>query len=467
MQIKIPHLIGTRDFYKTTLHIAIPIMIQNAITNFVGMLDNIMVGRIGTDAMSGVSIVNQLFFVFMLCLFGGNAGIGIFTAQFAGKKDTEGIRYTMRMKIMLSVIVTIAGILMFFFMGDTLISLWLKGESGTGDALATLSSANEYLFIMYFGMLPLALSFAYSGTLRETGETIVPMAAGIAAMLINLIGNYLLIYGRLGFPVMGVRGAALATVISRYAELAIVIIWTHRNTSRNPFAVGLYRSMYLPLSLVGRILPKAAPLLLNEFLWSLGQTVNSQQYSMRGLDVVAAMNIASTLSNLFNIAFIAMGDTIAIMLGQELGKKIKSDNEIKEESYQLTFFTLCMCLVSASVLFFISEWFPQIFNTSDAVRHIATGLIRLSALFMPLYSYENSAYFTLRSGGKTWITFAFDSLFVWIVTIPALVLLVRFTELPILPLFTCIQCLSIIKCTIGFFMVRNGFWINDLTQYRT
>ena len=466
MQTNKLNLIGTSDFYKMTLRIAIPIMIQNGITNFVGMLDNIMVGRIGTDAMSGVSIVNQLLFVFMLCLFGGNAGIGIFTAQFAGKGDAEGIRFTMRMKVILSFIVTLIGILIFVFRGNDLINLWLKGESGTGDAYATLSSANEYLFIMYFGMLPLALSFSYAGTLRETGETIVPMAAGIMAMLINLVGNYLLIYGKFGFPVMGVSGAAIATVISRFAELAILVIWTHRNKSRNPFAAGLYRSFFIPTSLIVSILPKAAPLLLNEFLWSLGQTVNSQQYSLRGLDVVAAMNISTTINNLFNIAFIAMGDTIAIILGQELGKRMKKDHEIKETSYQLTAFTLGLCVISGAILFAISGYFPELFKTSGAVKAIATGLIRTCALFMPLYAYENCAYFTLRSGGKTWITFAFDSLFAWFFTIPILILLVRFTSLTILVLFASMQSLELIKCAIGFFMVRNGFWINDLTQYK-
>ncbi len=465
MQKKKLNLIGTKDFYGRVLSIAIPIMIQNGITSFVGMLDNIMVGRIGTDAMSGVSIVNQLMFIFMLCLFGGNAGIGIFTAQFAGKGDTEGIRYTMRMKVILSVLVTVFGIVIFSLRGNDLISLWLKGENGTGDPVATLFSANEYLFIMYFGMLPIALSFAYAGTLRETGETIVPMAAGIVAMIINLAGNYLLIYGKLGFPVMGVQGAALATVLSRYTELLIVMIWTHRNTVKNAFAVGLYSSVFVPFQLVKNILPKAAPLLVNEFLWSLGQTVNSQQYSLRGLDVVAAMNISNTINNLFNIAFIAMGDTIAIILGQELGKRLKTNSELKEEAYQLTVFTLGLCVISGTLLFIISGWFPMIFNTSDKVREIATGLIRISAVCMVLYAYENSAYFTLRSGGKTMITFAFDSLSAWFFTIPILVVLIHFTDFPILPLFAGMQCLEIVKCAIGFYLVKSGFWINDLTEY--
>ena len=458
-------LIGTRNFYKKTLAVAVPIMIQNGITNFVSMLDNIMVGRVGTDAMSGVSIVNQLLFVFILCLFGATAGIGIFTAQFSGKGDNEGIRYTMRMKLVVALFLAAVGISIFALKGDTLIQFWLKGESGTGNIANTLASAKSYLFVCLFEMVPLAIAMSYAGTLRETGETILPMKAGVAAVCVNLIGNYILIYGKFGAPALGVVGAALATVISRFVEAFIVIFWMHTHADKSPYAAGLYKSLYIPADLVKKIALKASPVLLNEFLWAGGQTVLSQQYSLMGLDVVAAMNISSTVNNVFNIVFIAMGDAIAIILGQELGKKMKNKDGIMEEAHQLAFFTVAVCLISGTLLFMVSSHFPRIYNTSDTIRGIATGLIRLCAVFMPLYAYENSTYFTLRSGGNTWLTFVFDSLFVWVLSIPVLFVLVRFSSLSILPMFTCVQLLELIKCAIGFIMVNKGIWINDLTQY--
>ncbi|MCR5775113.1 MAG: MATE family efflux transporter [Lachnospiraceae bacterium] len=445
--------------------VAVPIMIQNGITNFVGMLDNIMVGRVGTDAMSGVSIVNQLFFVFTLCLFGATAGIGIFTAQFAGKGDRDGIRYTMRMKLMVSVVLVVIGMIVFTSSGTGLIRLWLQGDSGTGDLTETLLAGERYLKVLMFEMAPLALAMSYTGTLRETGETILPMKAGILAVLVNLAGNYILIYGKLGAPALGVTGAALATVISRYVEAAFVIIWTHTHASINPFITGLFRSFYIPGDLIGKMALKAFPLLLNETLWSGGQTVLSQQYSLMGLDVVAAMNISNTVNNVFNIVFIAMGDAIAIILGQELGKKKTDRGGLLEKAHQLSFFTILVCLMSGALLFLVSSAFPRIYNTSDTIREIATGLIRVCAVFMPLYAYENSSYFTLRSGGKTWITFVFDSMFVWVVSIPAVFLLIKTTSLTILPLFTCVQLLELIKCGIGFALVNKGIWINDLTKY--
>lgn len=458
-------LIGTRDFYRKTMSIAVPIMVQTGITNFVNMLDNIMVGRVGTDAMSGVSIVNQLFFVFTLCLFGATAGIGLFTAQFFGKGDHDGIRYTMRMKLMVAVLITLLGILILSLQGGALIGFWLRGDSGTGSIVDTLSSARSYLMVSLYGTLPMAIGMSYAGTLRETGETVLPMKAGLVAVLVNLVGNYILIYGKLGAPALGVVGAAAATVISRYVEAFIVIAWTHAHPVKNAFVTGLYGSLYVPSDLIKKVWVKASPVLLNEFLWAGGQTVLSQQYSLKGLDVVAAMNISSTVNNVFNIVFIAMGEATAIIMGHELGKRKLDRKGLLEEAHRLSFLSVIICFVSGAALFIVSGYFPLIYNTSDTIRQIATGLIRLSAIFMPLYAYENSSYFTLRSGGKTWITFVFDSMFVWLISIPALYLLVRFTSLAILPLFAGIQLLEFLKCGMGFFLVCRGVWINDLTQY--
>ena len=458
-------LTGTKDFYKKVLGIAVPVMIQNGITNFVNMLDNIMVGRVGTDAMSGVSIVNQLIFVFILCLFGATAGIGIFTAQFAGKGDHDGIRYTLRVKLLVVLFLTIIGILLLVIKGESLIGFWLRGDSGTGSIADTLVSARSYLFMSVFQLFPLAIAMSYTGTLRETGETVLPMKAGVTAVLVNLIGNYILIYGKFGAPALGVTGAALATVISRYVEAIIVIVWTHSHSSINRFVLGLYKSLYVPADLVRKIAIKSSPILLNEFLWSSGLTMLNQQYSLLGLDVVASLNISTTINNVFNIGLIAMGDAIAIILGQELGKKMKSRSELLEEAHQLAFCTFIICIISGIALLLISHWFPRIYNTSDTIRNLASGLICISAICMPLYGYENSAYFTLRSGGNTWMTFVFDSLFVWVVSIPVLFMLIRFTSLTVLPVFAIVQLLELIKCTLGFILVSKGVWINDLTQY--
>jgi putative MATE family efflux protein len=455
--------IGDKAFYRRVMTVAIPILIQNTITNFVSLLDNIMVGKVGTLEMSGVSIINQLMFVFMLCVFGAVAGAGIFTAQFYGCQDHKGIRQTFRFKILIGFAISALGIGIFYFFGNELISMYLQGDNDPAEAALTLQHGRSYLMVMLFGLLPFALSNAYCSTLRETGQTFVPMVAGICAVLVNLALNYVLIFGHLGAPAMGVRGAALATVISRYTELAIVAGWTHLNGAKNPFIRGAYRSLHIPAGLLKQITIKGMPLLINEFLFASGMAVMNQCYSVRGLDVVAAMNINSTIYNMGSVAFLTMGNVVAIIMGQMMGAN-NTKEEIQDSHRKLTVLSVGSCFLFGLILVAISGIFPMIYNTSDSVRGLATQLICISAAFMPFNAYIHSAYFALRSGGKTFVTFLFDSGFVWCLNVPLAYLLSRFTGVPIIPLY--LTCLStdILKCLVGYFMVRSGNWIQNLTK---
>ena len=186
--------IGDRAFYRRVFGVAIPIIIQSGITNFVSMLDNIMVGQIGTVPMSGVSIVNGILFVFNLCIFGGTAGAGIFTAQFYGSGDDDGIRHTFRFKILLSLVLGFLGIAIFLAGGTSLIGLYLTGEGDAAMASDTLQHGLKYLHVMLWGLIPFALTTTYSSTLRECGESVVPMVGGVVAVFVNLILNYVLIF---------------------------------------------------------------------------------------------------------------------------------------------------------------------------------------------------------------------------------------------------------------------------------
>ena len=311
--------IGDRAFYRQIFTIAIPIIIQNGITNFVSLLDNIMVGQVGTIPMSGVSIVNGLLFVFNLCIFGASSGAGIFTAQFYGSQNHEGIRHTFRFKVLSCLLLAALGNLIFTIGDKLLIGLYLTGEGDAATAAGALQYGQQYLKVMLWGFLPFALANAYSSTLRETGETFIPMIAGIVAVFVNLCLNYVLIFGHFGAPAMGVKGAAVATVISRYVELIIVAWWTHRNREKNPFICGVYRSVFIPLALLRDIIFKGMPLLVNEFLWASGMAILNQCYSTCGLDVVPATNISSTLYNVGSVVFLAMGSSVGIIMGQMLG----------------------------------------------------------------------------------------------------------------------------------------------------
>ena len=453
---------GDRKFYSKALAVAIPIMIQTGITNFVNMLDNVMVGQLGTDAISGVAIINQLMFVFNLCIFGAFSGVGIFTAQFYGKGDHEGVRYTFRMQVFAALFLIALGFFVILTWGDPIIMRFLTADSGGGTVDGTLTLAKKYLAVMMIEIIPFAFVQVYSNTLRNTGETVVPMYAGLIAVAVNLVGNYILIYGKFGAPALGVTGAAIATVLSRFVEFFIVAGWTHLNTEKNPFIVGAYRHLFrMPGSLVLRVMGKAWPLLLNEGLWSAGQTVLVRIYSTRGLSAVTAMNISNTIANVFNIAFIAMGSATAILLGQMLGRG--EIERAKADAKKLTVFSVLLCIGMGLLLICVSPFFPKVYNTTDEIRNIASGLIRIAAIFMPVYAYENAAYFTIRSGGKTFITFVFDSVFVWCVSIPAAYLFTTYTDFPIMKLCLFVNLFEFTKCALGYALKRSGSWAKNLT----
>lgn len=466
--------IGNKQFYKMILLIAVPIMIQNGITNFVGMLDNIMVGQVGTTQMSGVAIINQLMLVFNVTIFGAVSAAGIFGAQYYGCRDYEGVRNSFRFKMMICIGIGILSIILFIFKGDALISLYLHEGSDLKECQNTLYYAKEYLIVMLFGLLPFAVEEAYSSTLRETGETVLPMKAGIVAVLVNLVFNYIFIFGKLGCPPMGAAGAAIATVISRFVQAAIVVVWTHRHLGREeqenikgvkrvPFMKDVYSTLRVPGYLAGRIAIKGTPLLINEALWSIGMAGLMQCYSIRGLSVVAGMNISNTISNVFAVVYMAMGSAIAIILGQLLGAG--KMEEAKDHAGKLIFFSVTSCIVIGLLMTLISSVFPQIYKTSDEIKGLAEQLIIIAAICMPLNAFTNASYFTLRSGGKTVVTFLFDSVFVWTVSIPAAYVLSRYTDLPIVPLYLICQSLEMIKCIIGFILVRKGVWIQNMTQH--
>ncbi len=451
---------GNKAFYRMVLLIAVPIIVQNGITNFVNLLDNIMVGQLGTEQLSGVGIANQLVFVYTLCLFGGLSGAGIFTAQFFGKGDRKGMQYTFRFKLLVATVITLVGACVLIPFGKDLITLFLTEEDATGDVALTLKYGRQYLQVALISLLPMALTQVYASTLRETEQTVVPMLASIAAVVTNGVFNYLFIFGIWIFPELGVVGAAIGTIIARVIELLIVVLWAHTHPQKAPFIKGVYSSLHIPRALFGQIFVKSLPLMLNEFLWSTGMTVLTQCYSTRGLVAVAAVNIAVTISNVFNIVYMSMGSAVAIIVGGQLGAG--QIEEAKDTDRKIIAFSILLCTGIGAVMAVLAPAFTSLYNTTDAVKELAAVLIIIYAVMMPFNSFVHNCYFTLRSGGKTFITFLFDSAFIWGVSVPLGLILSRLTDLPIIPLFIACVSVELIKCVIGLFMLKSGAWAKKL-----
>ena len=449
--------IGDKAFYKRYLYLALPMIVQNAITNLVSFLDNIMDGQLGTEQMSGVAIVNQLIFVYNLAIFGAVSAASIFGAQYYGKGNHKGHMYSFRFKLYAALLVTILTILLFLTNGENLISLYLTDTAGNGATDVALQYGLQYLAIMVVGLIPFAVNQAYATNIKETGQTMVPMIASFVAVGSNAVLDYLLIFGIGPFPKLGVIGAALATVIARYIEALIIIIWAHGHADKNRYLKGAYTGFGIPKEELKAILIKGFPLMINEVLWAAGMTAVTQCYSVRGLEVVAGLNIATTITNLFNIIYLQLGGCISIVVGQYLGA---GELEMaKDADNKMIVFSVFCCVIVAAVMLVIGGFFPQIYNTTDEIKGLATSFIAVSALIMPFCSFSHASYFTLRSGGKTMVTFLFDSVFTWVIVVPTAFVLAHFTGIGIVSVYFFVQATELIKVIIGYCMVRSNVWL--------
>ena len=461
MRVNFRSYIGDKAFYKLLLMLAVPIMVQQGITSFVNLIDNVMIGSLGTICVSAVTIDNQLIWVYNLAIFGVLSGAAIFGTQFAGAGDTAGLRETFRFKLIVSLVTAGVASAILLISGGDLLMLFLDNESNSPEEVSlTLSEALKYLRIAVIGLVPFAVVQSYAGTMRETGETVIPMVGGIISIIVNLVFNYFLIYGKAGFPALGVEGAAIATVISRFVELLFVVLFVHLKKEKYGFAKGLYKNFRVTPLLVKKILVTGSPLFVNELMWALGQMFISRNYSIRGIDVVAGVNISNTVWNFFAVMEIALGSVVTIMIGQRLGKG-DSEGAIDTDK-KILFVGVTSQTVVGLFLIAMAPFIPEVYNVEPEVKTIAMWCLIIAGASLPIHTIVQVVYFTIRAGGKTVITFLFDSIYTWLIPGMISFLLCRFTGINVLWVYFIVQFLDIIKIIAGVPLLKSGFWTNCL-----
>lgn len=455
--------IGDKAFYLSVIALIVPMVVQQGITQFVSLLDNVMVGRLGTIPMSSVAIVNQIVFIFNLTIFGGMSGASIFGAQYYGKKDMEGLRYTLRFRMYFAIGAAALGILAFLFLGERFFLLFLNSEASTAEEVSeTLRLARSYMMITLWGLLPFAVSNCLASVLRDTGETFIPMVASVISIFVNLVFNYLLIFGTFGFPKMGVAGAAIATVMARYVEMLYLFVQSFRHKERFSFLEGAFRSLRVPFPLVKRIAVTGTPLMLNEALWAMSTSLVQVCYASRGLAAVAASNINGTVFNLFSLVMMSMGNAVSIMVGQQLGAN--DIPEAKATVRKLVVFGAGLNAVMGLLMMGAALFIPLIYNTEPHVRMLATQMLMISGAMLPISTVTNCAYFAIRSGGRTFITFLFDCVFNWVVCLPIAYFLSYFTGMSLPWVFFLVQCGDVVKAFIGLIMLKSGIWAKNVVN---
>lgn len=442
---------GDKAFYKTLFTVAAPLILQQLITTSVQLVDNVMVGKLGEEAIGAVSVVNQLYFVVILITFGALGGAGIFTAQYFGSKDYDKLKQTFRFKLIIGMFIALLSFVVFSLFGRSLIMIFTDNET-------TIELAMTYLSYARWSAFPWILSVAIANTFRETGITKPLLVISIVAILTNTVLNYLLIFGNFSFPKLGVEGAAIATTISRFVEFFLMFILLSKKG--HVFNTSLKEVFKIDRKLLISIFVMALPLLLNELFWSTGQTVFLHAYSRRGDQALAAMNITSAISQLVFVTFGAIATAVAVLVGNTLGRN--ELEEAKDNAKKLIATAVIVAAAAGLILFALSFFILNIYDVSDATKQIAQFNIRINALFIPVFSFNVTLYFTLRAGGDTKSTFLMDAGYMWFLPVPIALLLSYFTDMPVTMMFLFVQMLDIPKMLIGLSRYRKEHWVRNL-----
>ena len=447
------HLIGTRNFYKTLIAVAAPLVLQQLITTSVQLVDNVMVGRLGEQAIGSVSVVNQLYFVVILITFGAMGGAGVFSAQYFGSKDFDKLRQTFRFKIIIGFMVALLSFVLFTFFGEGLISIFTSNPT-------TIQGGLDYLNIIKWSAFPWILSVAISNTFRETGTTKPLLYISIVAIVTNTLLNLVLIFGLFGFPALGIVGAAIATLIARIIEFSLMLILLQRKGQI--FNSKVFEIFKIDKKILAGIVIMAIPLTLNEALWSSGQTVFLHAYSTRGDSALAALNITGAISQLVFVTFGGIATAVAVMVGNTLGKG--DLQEAKDNSKKLIAFSVFIAVIAGIVLFVLSFFILNIYDVNEVTKQTAAFNIRVNALFIPVYSFNVALYFTLRAGGDTKSTMMIDAGYMWVIPVPIALILAYYTNLPVTLMFLLVQSLDIPKMAFALARYKKEHWVKNLAK---
>lgn len=448
--------IAPSSFYKDVLVVAIPFMLQQLITSSLNLVDNLMVGQLGGIALGGVAITNRFFMIAVFATFGVTGAASIFIAQYFGAKDEENIKQAFRYSLTSVYLVMIPFIVLGLVAPQTVLGFFSQDP-------AILQTGSEYIRIVAFAFIPLGLTFALASAMRSVGETKIPLLISIVAVSMNAILNYVLIFGHLGFPRLGVAGAAYATVISRTFEMIAMLV--SLKIKHFSFSTKISQIFHISAYNLKTITIKALPLTINEFLWAGGMATLFKLYATRGTEVIAGLSIASTTADLFFVLFGGMAVATTVMISQPLGAN--ELDEARNRGYYMLGFSAMLALFLGSVMFFSSMIVPQLYDVTQIEREIASSVLRVMSVMFVIYMSTAECYFILRAGGDMKSTLIMDSVFMWVVNVPVVFVVAYYTNWPILAVYLAGQSTDFLKLMISYSLVKKEKWVKNLTIQNT
>ncbi len=443
-----------RAYFRELSKLAAPIILQGLAAAALNMIGTIMIGQKGDTAVAAVGLAGQMFFLLNLAVFGIASGSAIFTAQLWGKRDTHNIHRVLGLTLVLALM---AGVLFFLLAG--LFPSQVMALYSADPEVIKVGSA--YLRIYGFSFLFFAVTVGYSTVLRSIGNVRMPMVISSLALLLNTAIAYCLIFGKFGFPTMGVLGAAVAIVISRALECIGIVTATY--LTRSPVAASLKEILDFDWSYVLRVLKPVLPVALNEILWSLGITTYNALYAHIGTESIAAINMLSTIENLAWAFMNGISLSTAVMVGHRIGRGEE------EEAYRTAGRSLGMAggvgILTGGVALLGGNSILALFNVSPTVIDNAQRLLTIFGLILWVRAMNATIVLgVLRAGGDTRFSLFLDGFIIWIVGVPLVALGVFAFHLPVQWVYLLAMSEEVTKWIIGMGRYFSRKWIHNLTH---
>ena len=446
------------EFYKKLFFVALPIIIRTTVSSFSGFIDNLMVGQLGVNSISAVSIINNILFVFICTITGAIAGASIYSTQYFGTKDYNGVKKVFHIKFILSIMVFFLYFLFIYFLYEKLVSLFMtQGQQEIKDEIMGL--CNEYLFYAFLSLIPFGINTVFSTTISESGNTLKPMIICLSCTILNTFLNYCFIDGNFGFYAMGVKGAALATFISRFIEMILMIIIS----LRTDFFKSFFNKIEIDFSLLKDIFKKAIPLSIDDFLFSFSFVVGIQIYSLQNINNITIISIAAIINAFFINIIASLGIATEIILGHELGQN--NLEKANSYAYRVIKITILLSLVLSIFIYILSLYVPYFYNIENSLQYCASKCIQMYAFLFVINSLSCIIFYILRSGGNALLLSTIDSFFIWIIELPLCYLLVKFSSLDLPTIYLIVLLSLILKVFVGFIFIKRKIWLNKLINY--
>jgi putative MATE family efflux protein len=445
-------LFGDRAFYKSLFTLSIPIMLQNLINSFVNMVDTVMVGRLGTTEIAAVGLANNVFFLFTMILFGICSGGAIFTAQFWGRKDILGIRKNTGLCLLLNSIAALLFTLAAIFAPEKILGFYSRDP-------AVIEAGAQYLRTLSPSFIPFGISFATVLTLRSIERVNLAMVSTLISLSITICLNRVFIFGIGPVPAMGVTGAAIATVIARYAEFIILVTVSYKK--KYEIAGSIKDFFSFNRAFVARFLTITTPVIGNEIIWASGITVQNIIFARTGTEAIAAFNITNTVSMLTWVVFIGLGNGVAVLIGKKIGEG--NEDTARDYAKRITIFAPLLAAGAALFLYPLSLLLPFAFNVNAEVLRICSIMFIIVCCAYPFRAFNMSVIIGVcRAGGDTIFSVLFDTIPMWAYSLPLGAIMAFVVNAPVWVIFLCICSEDIIKMFLGLWRLKSGKWLNNV-----